>query len=94
MNNVVKIVSEHAQTNAYAEACVSLGLDIVEVPCIVYSKEVGGDPYLWCEGREYETFGVSGDGYCVPSGEPVISPPPKVRFLVADMPKMAVHWRR
>lgn len=95
MSNDTKIArSKHATSNDYADACVSLGLSVAEVPCLVYSKEVGGDPYLWCEGREYEYFAVGGDGYCVPSGEPVIGPPPKIRFVVSDMPKMALHWRR
>jgi hypothetical protein len=89
-----KTMNRKAQRNAYADACASLGLNVAEVHCLIYSTEPGGDPVLWCEGRTYEFFGVDPDGYAIPEGEPVVGPPPKIRFLIEGMPKMAMHWRR
>ena len=88
-----KTIDTKAERNAYAEACNTLGLAVCEVPCLVYSTEPGGDPVVWTEGRIYEFFAVS-EGYVIPSGEPVVGVPPKVRYSVPGGPKIAMHWRK
>jgi len=82
-----------ALINAYTQACDTLGLDVVEANCILYSEEPDGDPVLYVHGRIYEHFGVS-NGYCIPKGEGTVGYPPKVRYLVKGQPTLAMHWKK